>query len=399
MSNSGTNFESLIGESVNVAEKLNRLPIHATITTSATLVAGQLTPANAEAGEIVATLPTGKTEGTLIAVEKTDSSTNIVKVSGSIRGEAATDSLKLKRESVLYEAEASGSWRPIADRKTLGSMDERYIRQTGENINIVGALASRNNKLSLRDFFSTADYGTLGEGSHEDGAKINEAITKAFEGEVGRIWMPANKIFLTEVTIALRSKVELCGQIPNSVATPASLIRQAPGANLNALVATYGWVHNEAETSGKQAGGVRWLGVDVNRTAQTGGEGHGIVLARYRDYAIECAVWRPEGDAIRATNVMQGGSVELTSDTPEIKIKGNIGYNMKKHGGSVIEGSHTGVITDGFMENNVFYTEEPTVHEGDGIHMAQSGGWSVINNHPYGIGGSNIYCDQCSMTR
>lgn len=134
MSNSGANFEEIVGKSTSVANKLNNLPIHATLTATATLVAGEFTPVNVEAGGFIVKLPTGKSLGTLIAVEKTDATANIVTVEGSIRGEAITNTLKLKREAIVYEAETSGSWRPIADHKTLGSLDARYEAKIAESI-------------------------------------------------------------------------------------------------------------------------------------------------------------------------------------------------------------------------------------------------------------------------
>lgn len=126
MSSSGINFEKLVEESGSVVEKLNKIPVHSTISSSATLTKGQLTPVNAESGEVVATLPEPKETGLLIAVEKTDSSANIVKISGTIRGESTSNTLKLKREIILFESESETSWRPIADHRTLSSLDVRY---------------------------------------------------------------------------------------------------------------------------------------------------------------------------------------------------------------------------------------------------------------------------------
>lgn len=131
MSSSGINFEKLTEESGAVVEKLNRIPAHATVSTSGTLTIGELTPVNAESGEITQTLPTPKELGNLIAIEKTDSSVNAVKISGTIRGESTSATLKLKREIILYEAESKTSWRPISDHKTLGSLDERYPLSVG----------------------------------------------------------------------------------------------------------------------------------------------------------------------------------------------------------------------------------------------------------------------------
>jgi DNA-binding beta-propeller fold protein YncE len=102
---------------------LPALAVHVTVTGNAALVADQLTPVNATSGEVTMTLPAGEPGGSLIAVEKTDSTSNAVTIQGSIRGEVTSITLKLQHETVVLEAESSGSWRPLASHKTLSSLE------------------------------------------------------------------------------------------------------------------------------------------------------------------------------------------------------------------------------------------------------------------------------------
>jgi len=108
------------------AAALAHMPVHATVTGAGTLTAGQYTPCNAEAGSFTMKLPTGEALGTLIAVEKTDSSTHVVTLEGNLRGSEGTITLKLEHETLLLEADAAGHWWPLASHKTLGSLDARY---------------------------------------------------------------------------------------------------------------------------------------------------------------------------------------------------------------------------------------------------------------------------------
>ncbi len=96
------------------------------VTTAGALPVGQHTPVDTTAGALTMTLPTGQAAGRLISVEKYDSSTNVVTVSGSIRGSAGTIGLVLQHETVLLESDGSGSWWPFAGHKTLASLDTRY---------------------------------------------------------------------------------------------------------------------------------------------------------------------------------------------------------------------------------------------------------------------------------
>lgn len=100
--------------------------VAAAVTTAGALAANKHTPVDASAGALTMTLPTGQAAGTAIAVEKRDSSANVVTVSGSIRGSAGTLSLRGQYETMTLAADSAGSWVPQNDHKTLAFLDARF---------------------------------------------------------------------------------------------------------------------------------------------------------------------------------------------------------------------------------------------------------------------------------
>lgn len=109
--------------------------VAATVTSAGTLANNAHTPANASAGGFTLSLPTGQSAGSVISVEKTDSSANAVTVSGNIRGQSAQSlTLTLFREAMVFIADAAGSWWPCAGHKTLSSLDSRYPLTTDSRL-------------------------------------------------------------------------------------------------------------------------------------------------------------------------------------------------------------------------------------------------------------------------
>lgn len=98
-----------------VADELANLPIHAVVSAAGALAIHEFTPVDAEAGALTMTLPEGEEAGTLIAVEKNDSSAHAVTVEGKLRGAAVTTyPLTAQHQGVMLEADEHGYWWPIA---------------------------------------------------------------------------------------------------------------------------------------------------------------------------------------------------------------------------------------------------------------------------------------------
>jgi hypothetical protein len=78
-------------------------------------VANRLNLIDASSGNKTSSLPSSQPQGTIVVVEKVDTTANTVTVSGSIRGLAAsTQILALVHQSVMFLADVNGSWWPIA---------------------------------------------------------------------------------------------------------------------------------------------------------------------------------------------------------------------------------------------------------------------------------------------
>lgn len=109
------------------------------VTSGGAVPVNELTPVNALSAPVPMTLPTGQSQGTWAAVQKTDTSTNAVTISGSIRGVATSITLVLANETVWFTVDSLGSWWPLASHKTLGSLDARYAASQGQYIDRRGA--------------------------------------------------------------------------------------------------------------------------------------------------------------------------------------------------------------------------------------------------------------------
>lgn len=82
---------------------------------------------DATAGNKTPALPTPTAVGQLLSVEKTDSTSNTVTISGTIRGTSTSVALVYQYESIVFEAESLSSWRPIAGHKTLAQLNGTFV--------------------------------------------------------------------------------------------------------------------------------------------------------------------------------------------------------------------------------------------------------------------------------
>jgi hypothetical protein len=101
--------------------------VAATVSASGAAVVNKHNPVDATGAARSISLPTGQAEGTQVSIEKVDSSTNTVSITGNIRGVAASSiSLTYQSESLMLRADSSGSWWPIAGHRTKAALDLAY---------------------------------------------------------------------------------------------------------------------------------------------------------------------------------------------------------------------------------------------------------------------------------
>lgn len=138
------------------------------------LVPRRLNRADASGGAVTLTLPTGQTEGTELSVEKVDTSANVVSITGSIRGVgASTITLKLKNEAITFRADSTGSWYPLADHKTLSSLDGRFVPQAASG-DAVGSAPVKQADGSTKYANPSADLKSRaqGYGNYKGGSAV-----------------------------------------------------------------------------------------------------------------------------------------------------------------------------------------------------------------------------------
>lgn len=115
--------EAARAEAAEVLNARFSLSVAAVASAAAALAINRLTPVDATAKALVMTLPAGKPEATVLAVEKQDASEHAVTVEGNLRGVAGEKiELTLLKETIFLVADAEGHWWPISSHKTLSSL-------------------------------------------------------------------------------------------------------------------------------------------------------------------------------------------------------------------------------------------------------------------------------------
>lgn len=102
------------------------VPALSTVTANGALTAGKHNRVDATSGTRTMTLPTPSASGRLL-VEKTDTSANLVTVTGSIRGATTSVSLTWQYETLQFACDAAGTtWYPQTGHKTKTALDAAY---------------------------------------------------------------------------------------------------------------------------------------------------------------------------------------------------------------------------------------------------------------------------------
>lgn len=168
------------------------------ITTSAgALTANQLTDVDATAGTVTMTLPTTITNGTLISCEKYDSTTNVVNITGNIRGVASsTYTLSYQYESVTFLGYQGSWWVRDSSKPFTTALDNRYITIPG-NLN---QTATGTKTMAILDkggqVFNVKAYGAKGNtkivldgamSSSSNTTTLTSATANFTSGDVGKL--------------------------------------------------------------------------------------------------------------------------------------------------------------------------------------------------------------------
>ncbi len=155
-----------------------------------------------------------------------------------------------------------------------------------------------------------------------------------------------------------------------------TVITQAPGANLDAIFASDGYLDNTTTTGEPIA--LRSLSIDANAAANPGGH-DSIVLRSWQSVVEDIQISDSPRFGIRLTSLSANGT-EITNTQVNGRISGNQ-INDSGQVGIYVEdpGNH---VTDWQLKDN--YVAGTGA---DGIVLDNAAGWLINGNHIYGVDG------------
>lgn len=230
-----------------------------------------------------------------------------------------------------------------------------------------------------------------------DTANIQDAIDGSAPG--ASVHLQAGT-YIVNATIQLPSHISLSGTARYERVTYGSIIKQANGANLDAVIADSSWYTNSASVGDTKR--IADLQVDGNAANQTSGSGIGIVGMSYRFVCEGVTVANTRGDGIRLTNQSRNGSSASGTGvenriTDCIIVDAGVAALSNNKDSIAIRDTGTNV-TDGFITDCAIYAEA-TFTKGIGINMQQASGWLVQGNHLYGMGTHGMFIAGTAFTR
>ena len=206
-----------------------------------------------------------------------------------------------------------------------------------------------------------------------DSERINQAIQSSSIGSDILILGICN---LTETVVLSGNRVYRGG------GSFGTVLKQADGANLEALVVTDTFASSEVFTGMPLA--IRDLGINGNRDNNTATT-DALVIRSFATTVENLWIEEVGGTGIRLTNTSTNGT--LLSATSQVNgIIRNNTVQLVNEKGIFIETVDGGnLVTDwNIVDNWVGFTG------GEGIHLTNTGGFSIDRNHIYGTGGSAI---------
>lgn len=232
----------------------------------------------------------------------------------------------------------------------------------------VGAAAPTKRKTRWQSPIVTSvkAYGATGNGKTDDAAAINRAIGATPYG--GTVWFPAGT-YSVGSTIRLEQGRRYVGG--NAF---GSIIQQAPGANLSAVVASAGYV----KAAKALDDGVTIEDLMIQGASDRNTRGHCLVLMTWRSFVNNVMIaGAPESgivlsDVNGAGRLPQGSAIENRIENCSVEF-------CKQYGIWVMDHNFSGKVTDGYLLNNVVESNLGPY----GIRIDRAAGWFIENNHVY----------------
>ncbi len=162
-----------------------------------------------------------------------------------------------------------------------------------------------------------------------------------------------------------------------------TVLRQASGANLTAMLASDSYLENSPTTGTPLS--VRHLTLDGNRAQNTAATS-GLILRSWQTVVEDLQIMGMDGDGIRLTNASANGT-KLTNTQVNGRIVGNFIQDSGGHGVSVRDSGNS--VTDWELTDN--WIADSGL---DGVHLENAAGWIVERNHVYGVPRNGIYANR-----
>ena len=221
---------------------------------------------------------------------------------------------------------------------------------------------------------------TCSANSSTDAATLNNAITGSGTGDAIHI----HGTCIVNAAIVLLGNRSYLGD-----SRTGTIIQQAPGTNLTAMVASDSWVNN-ATTTGSPIR-LAHMTLDANRTNNTGGTTHALVIRSWLSTIEDLQVENASGDGIRVSNPSANNTL-LTNTQVNGRISHCYVWNFNGIGIHVVDSGNS--VTDwDLLENQV---------SGGGgqstIYLDNSAGWRIAGNHVYAVQQHAIYASRCFGT-
>ena len=151
-----------------------------------------------------------------------------------------------------------------------------------------------------------------------------------------------------------------------------TVLKQANGANLIALLATDTFLENRAWTGTPVS--IRQMTLDGNRNMNQQGQTDGLILRSWSSVVEDLYVTDMSHDGIKVAYKSANGT-DLTTSQVNGMISGNFINNSGRYAVYVEQG-----ITDWYLMNN-----EIAFSGVDGLHLEDVAGWFIVHNNIYGV--------------
>lgn len=150
---------------------------HAAVTANATAAAKELLPVDATSGAITIKLDEAGAEGDIVAVIKTDATTNEVTIEGKLDGGgAATEAAKLRlaQDGRVFVCLSDKTWTRLASYLSIGSLDSRYISSAAGKVLEANLATDSVTAAKIKD--GEVGNAELGANAVGEAGKIKDAI-------------------------------------------------------------------------------------------------------------------------------------------------------------------------------------------------------------------------------